>query len=264
MIRKLKEQDRAKTVEFLSQEAAINLFIIGDIEAFGFDEDFQELWGQFDNQSALEGVLLRFNESYIPYFAKENVDITEFKEIINRADGKSILSGKASIVRRFLNMEEAYSAKNDYFCELNEGSLLGNDEKQKILIAEEKDAERIAELLSQITEFIGVSNTPERIAHKIRTKTGRIYYVEDENGKMISVSQTSAENSISAMITGVATLPDYRGKGIMSECLSKLCRDLLDENKTLCLFYDNPKAGSVYHRLGFKSIDNWMMLTREK
>ena len=262
MIRKLVEEDRKMTMDFLGKEPAINIFIIGDIEAFGFDEDFQELWGQFDDQNELEGVLLRFIESYIPYFAKENFDVTGFKKIIDNAAGKIILSGKAKIVREFLNMEEMYSAKNDYFCELTEDKLLEKGDKYQIKVAKEKDAEKISELLAQIVEFEGLSNSSDRIADKIKTKTGRVYYVENEMGKMISLSQTSAENSKSAMITGVATLPEYRGKGIMSACLSKLCGDLLKEGKTLCLFYDNPKAGSVYHRLGFKSIDNWIMISR--
>ena len=264
MIRKLVEEDRKMTMDFLGKEPAINLFIIGDIEAFGFDEDFQELWGQFDEQNELEGVLLRFIESYIPYFAKENFDASGFKEKIDNAAGKITISGKAKIVREFLNMEEIYSAKNDYFCELTDNKLLQKgDNSNKIKVAKEKDAEKIAELLAKIVEFEGVSNSSDRIADKIKTKTGRVYYVENEMGEMISLSQTSAENSKSAMITGVATLPEYRGKGIMSACLSKLCGDLLEEGKTLCLFYDNPKAGSVYHKLGFKSIDNWIMLSRE-
>ena len=69
------------------------------------------------------------------------------------------------------------------------------------------------------------------------------------------MSQVVAENSKSAMIVGVATR-----KGYMSKCLSKLCNDLLERNKFLCLFYDNPKAGKVYHKLGFKEIGIWTML----
>lgn len=81
---------------------------------------------------------------------------------------------------------------------------------------------------------------------------------------MCTVAQTTAENSKSAMVVGVATRKDCRGKGLMSQCLSKLCRDVLAEGKSLCLFYDNPKAGRVYHKLGFVSIDKWAMLIEEK
>lgn len=43
MIRKLTKSDHEQVLTFLKEEAAINLFIIGDIEAFGYDADFQEL-----------------------------------------------------------------------------------------------------------------------------------------------------------------------------------------------------------------------------
>lgn len=101
----------------------------------------------------------------------------------------------------------------------------------------------------------------DRIEHKIKTKTGRIYYIENDNGEIVSIAQTTAENSKSAMVVGVATLEGYRGLGYMSKCLSTLCKDVTAEGKTLCLFYDNPMAGRIYHRLGFKTIDNWMMIT---
>ena len=39
--------------------------------------------------------------------------------------------------------------------------------------------------------------------------------------------------------------------------------DLLNEQKTLCLFYDNPEAGAVYHKLGFKTIGKWKMIVRQ-
>jgi predicted GNAT family acetyltransferase len=65
------------------------------------------------------------------------------------------------------------------------------------------------------------------------------------------------------MVVSVATMMVHRGKGLMCMCLSRLCQDVLAEGKSLCLFYDNPEAGKVYHRLGFKSIDNWVMMTEK-
>ena len=47
MMRKLTKKDHEQVFAYLKEEAALNLFIIGDIEAFGYDTDFQELWGVF-------------------------------------------------------------------------------------------------------------------------------------------------------------------------------------------------------------------------
>ena len=65
MIRKLKESDRQISLNFLSDEPAINLFIIGDIE---------------------------------------NNGVEEFKKIINSFHSCKIISGKESIVVKFIDI----------------------------------------------------------------------------------------------------------------------------------------------------------------
>lgn len=264
MIRKLKEEDRARILDFLSEEAAINLFIIGDIENFGFDEDFQELWASFDEEENIEGVLLRYNESYIPYYKSSQFDISGFKSIIELDETNKILSGKESIVDHFRGILRQPSEKGMYFCELREKGKL-KDYGEEIKIATVEDAVRIYDLLEEIEEFQATdTNSVERIERIIRTKAGRIYYMEDDEGTIMTVTQTTAENSKSAMVVGVATRKAYRKRGYMSQCLSKLCNDLLSEGKSLCLFYNNPEAGSVYHKMGFESIGRWKMLIEGK
>lgn len=262
MVRKLEEKDRKDVLEFLSEAPAINLFMIGDIEAYGFGEEFQTLWGQFTNDGMLEGVLLRYHENFIPYFVDTAFDITGFSNIILRNEGKTLISGKESILRRLEGELPKHKSETTYFCELRNLNKLRSMEcsSNSIKIAQEFDAERVYKLIDKINEFKDFGTSVDRIKHKIRTKAGRIYYIEKDD-LMVSVVQTTAENSKSAMVVGVATLKEYRNQGFMSQCLAKLCLDLVNEGKGLCLFYDNPKAGSIYHRIGFETIDNWMMIT---
>lgn len=262
MIRKLVENDRNIVLEYLSEEPSINLFIIGDIENFGFDTEFQELWAEFDIDNNIKAVMLRYHESFVPYSHNEDFDIIGFIEIYNsfQTDRSKILSGVDRIINLFKNRIDYNDIQETFFCELKNDKNLIKDFSLDIKKANVSDAKRVFDLIAQIEEFHSVPL--ERTIKKIETNTGRIYYIE-ENDSMVSVSQTTAENRYSAMIVGVATLPGYRKKGYMSMCLSKLCIDCLEDEKTLCLFYDNPKAGSVYHKLGFKTIGKWIMLTKK-
>ncbi|MBN2794236.1 MAG: GNAT family N-acetyltransferase [Clostridia bacterium] len=251
MIRKLTNEDYHMVMDYLLEEPSINLFIIGDIENFGFHHPKQDVWGSFNPE--LEGVLLRYKDNFIPYYKKDDFNIEHFKSIIKMHPSRTMISGKSSVLEGFRDTFEKSEYREMFFCELNEK----DDHLQvhhDVKIANVGDAERIFELLSHIEEFSNFGTSPKDIQERIAEKTGRIYYIEDEKHKMVSVSQTSAENKHAAMVVGVATLPESRGRGYMSSCLSQLCLDLLNENKRLCLFYDNPEAGSVYHRMGFKSI----------
>jgi len=263
-IRKCSEVDREEILDFVFEEPAFNLFLIGDIEAFGFAEPFQEIWACRNEKEQVNGVLLRYNESFIPYWKDEAFNpqlmvdvITHYVETV-LMNSPFIISGKDTMIKSIQLYFPKLTPKPTFFCELNSKERLQKVDK-KIKIATEEDAERIFELMETIDEF-SISVPIERIAHKIRTKTGRIYYIEGEHEQMLSVAQTTAENSKSAMIVGVATRKEYRGQGLMSQCLTQLCSDLLDEKKSLCLFYDNPSAGKVYHRVGFETIGQWIML----
>lgn len=258
MVRKLEEKDRAAVMEYLSAEPSINLFALGDIELFGFDKEFQEVWGSFDKRGAIDGVLLRFRENFIPYYKADDFDDAGFKKIIQSFEGDTMISGKESIIENYTNLLPGKEGRKMYFCELTSKELL-IDNSADIKTATVNDAWRIQALMETIEEFTR-PGTQKEIEDTIKSKSGRIYYMEDDSGQMMSVSQTAAENSRSAMIVGIATAKEYRNRGLMSVCLSKLCADVLDEGKTLCLFYDNPKAGSVYHKLGFVSIDKWVMI----
>jgi predicted GNAT family acetyltransferase len=264
MIRKLVKEDRELALKFLSDEPSINLFLIGDIECFGFHEDFQELWGSFNEEDELEGILLRYHESYIPYYKNPEFDISEFKKIIEADNRKKIISGKEELALRFKDTLPELIEKSTFLCELKDGHNLKED-STSIKIAKKEDAQRVIDIIQQIEEFQATgTSTVEKIEKVIESKAGRVYYIENEEGEIISVAQTTSENSKGAMIVGVATLKDYRKQGLMSKCLSRLCRDVLAEGKNLCLFYSNPEAGRVYHKLGFVSIDKWTMLIEVK
>ena len=59
------------------------------------------------------------------------------------------------------------------------------------------------------------------------------------------------------MIVGVGTHPDFRNMGLTTKCIVKICNEIIDENKTPCLFYDNIEAGKIYKKLGFKEKGDW-------
>ena len=261
MILKLKDEHRDIVLNYVAKEPSINLFIIGDIEQYGFDKDFQEVWGNFDDENNLKGILLRYTNNFIPYIENLDEDVSEFKEIISSYKGEKFISGKDTIIEKFKDVLNNYEERITYFCELRDNKkILPWD--YSIKLAKQEDAERIHDLLSTIVEF-SVQDSVDTIRNRIKDNSKIAYYIENDNKEMITISQITAENSKSAMVVGVATRKEYREQGYMSKCLSKLCSDFIERNKSLCLFYDNPKAGKVYHKIGFKEVGIWTMLVEK-
>ncbi|MFS1515709.1 GNAT family N-acetyltransferase [Bacillus sp. SCS-151] len=260
MIRKLKSNDHKQVFSFLEEEASFNLFLIGDIEAFGYEQDFQDIWGEFDENNQLIAVLLRYYQYYIPY-AKHGFDVEGFVQIIKKHDNVQSLSGKSEIACQFENIEGLKLGKkqNMFFCECVTDDQLGELHFQsEISLATIEDVDGIIALRSDIEEFVTPSNAKEMFIKTMKSGTGRTYVMK-KNGQIIASASTTAENSISAMIVGVCTHQDYRNRGYATEVMKMLCKDLLKEGKTLCLFYDNPGAGRIYKKLGFVDIGKWVM-----
>ncbi|MBM6616543.1 GNAT family N-acetyltransferase [Bacillus suaedaesalsae] len=262
MIRKLTEKDHELIWSFLSNESSMNLFILGDIEAFGYDKDFQELWGEFDELNQLKAVLLRFHQSWIPY-ANGVFDVDGFISIIKEhtGDDQIMLSGKEEIVRALeeRNVLNLGRKQVTYFAECKTTENLSSyDDKKLVKKATIEDVDRIIDIRSSIAEFNLLPSAREILIQSMKSNVGRTYYTED-NSIITASASTTAEYSKAAMIVGVCTRKEYRRRGLASNVMEVLFREVLDEGKTLCLFYDNPEAGSIYKRLGFVDIGKWIM-----
>lgn len=258
MIVKVTNENLNVMMDYVKKEPSINLFIIGDVEQFGLDVDFQEVYLQYDNKN-ITACVLRYYGHVIVYSDKSDFNVQEILSLINTFTYQG-LSGKKQVIDILLPfLQNVKKIDECYFCELNSDKNLFKP-NMEIKNAVEDDVERICPLMVMVgyhTDTYTVSNQ-----RKINNGAGRIYFVDEDN-LVISSAATAIETSVSAMIGGVATHVDYRKKGLASQVVSKLCLDLLSENKKPCLFFYNPEAGKIYHSLGFVDTDMWSMLVIE-
>lgn len=260
MIRKLTDKDREIVISYLNKQPAFNLFIISDIENFGFESEFQDVWGDFSESGNVRAVLLRFYDSFLPFNEGEH-DIEGFVKIIRSYTDKPALSGVTSLIEPYETALADCLGKKKvmFFCECSKNSFEQMElEKERVQIATLDEVDKIAFLQGSIEEFSDAPNPKERIAHRLESGTGRTYFIEKDD-HIVAAASTTAENSVSAMIVAVCTDPRFRGEGYATQIMNVLVSDLLYEGKSLCLFYDNPTAGKIYKRLGFKDIGYWTM-----
>lgn len=78
-------------------------------------------------------------------------------------------------------------------------------------------------------------------------------YVIKERGKIVACGNSTVINKFSTIV-GISTLKEARNKGYASSITAKLCEQILNKKAIPVLFYDNPKAASIYMKLGFKEI----------
>ncbi len=86
------------------------------------------------------------------------------------------------------------------------------------------------------------------MSHRLRHGLARIFAVRAD-GRAVSCCMTSAETELCAVISGVATMPDMRGRGYASLLVWKTAEAL--KPRDVFLFCDKELAG-FYNRIGFQ------------
>lgn len=251
MIFKVDDTYHRKVMNYLKKEPDFNLFIIGDIERYGYDNYFLDIWAGIDKKGRIEGVLLRYFE-YLIFYSQGNFNIDEFSELINGLNYLEI-SGKLELLKKLQPKLNIYPKRIVNFCVLdNINKLEDNDIKTKPKKIRFGNINKVAKLYESIDEF--ENTTVENIKNGL--KTGRGYCIEI-NKKVVAMAKSTLETRTHAMIVGVGTHPDFRNKGLATKCVVKICKEIISENKTPCLFYDNIEAGKIYNKLGFKERGYW-------
>ena len=59
MIQRLNNSHNRKVIEYLHKEKEVNIFLLSDIERFGYDSYFFSIYGGIDENGEIKGILLK-------------------------------------------------------------------------------------------------------------------------------------------------------------------------------------------------------------
>jgi uncharacterized protein len=134
--------------------------------------------------------------------------------------------------------------------------------KWDVRTAQESELEQIAEAHAEVA-FIesGVNPMQKDREGFLKRCLSRIHkdrtFVVFEDDKLVFKADIVAETETVIYLEGVYVAPEYRGRGIGSECLSKLSLDLLDRVQHICLLsnVEFTNAHKSFVKAGFLNTD---------
>lgn len=264
-MRVLHERDREEILRYAGREPEMNLFLIGDIENFGVESETVNIYVH-EERDRWDFLILRFYQYFLLYSRYEDYNAEEAVSFL-RGQRPDCISGKTSLLERIAPAFPQWKIQSTYMsrCDKAEDGFV-QPEGLVIRRLETSDVAEAIDLMSDVAEFQKTYKKSEREKHIRHMKEemsqgGKAAVAGFLNGRMVSIASTSAENSESAMIVGVATAEEFRGKGYASAVVQALSRDCFQRGKKyLCLFYDNPVAGRIYNRIGFQELGKYGML----
>jgi predicted GNAT family acetyltransferase len=261
-VRRLTENDRGWALEYVMAQPDHNLFIIGDIENFGFDgEEVQTFAGMRNGKR--DFLMLRYLDNWIFFSHHPDFDASAAAGQIKRGKFRSV-NGKADVTEKLLPCLSYSSVKRMHLARLDRVLWSPLPQGAELRRLGPEDAEKLIGLYLEIDEFRDkYSQWRERETEALRKNlsSGGRSYGAFKDGRLVSAASTAAENSISAMVIGVATLPPERKKSLASAIVAKLCGECLAEGREfLCLYYDSPDAGGIYRKIGFYDVGEYLII----
>ncbi|MDO4295756.1 MAG: GNAT family N-acetyltransferase [bacterium] len=263
-MKKLNFSHQEQSLAYLSAEPEFNLFLIGDILEFGMSGKYVNTYTSDDwTGGEFPYFILEYCGNFLVYSKDLQYDTKEVASFLATQDVQN-LSGKKDIVEQLLPYFPERSLKRTYMSRLdsiNPDFVFSDTAVQRL---DESHAEQLCDLYLSIEEFAATykGKTREEVIQTIRLNIkANLYYGIFQDGNLLSVAATSASTPDTTMITGVATKKDFRRHGYASSVVGSLCKaNFAAGRKFLCLFYSNPEAGKIYHKIGFRELGIFSML----
>ena len=271
MIRLLTEADRAAAIRLLARDVAHNLYALGNLQALGFDEPYCQFWGDFADKAAsgaLRGVLNRYRSGWV-LFGGADADWSGLAQVVDNhpveAERLQDNPGGTQSLLPFLQNYTAQRVHVEQMMRLSPQDFLppppAVDARVAVRRATLADLDELSEFFA---EADNMSRTRATVEEPLRQ---RHVWLAEQDGEVLAAALTNAElggdylgdplRGGAAMIGGVFTRPDARGRGLSKAVCGGLCEALLALGKMPFLYWDNPAAGVVYRSLGFEPAGTW-------
>lgn len=252
MLRRVTEIETDKLQEVLNFEPESNVRLAALVKAYGIGRQFFNVW-----QSGWETVLARFETSFF-INANEDADFEEIAFFLKFNPYFRRLSGKADAVLKLKNFIGGCKSLDFDFMTCVMQTYSGG----KYEIETSPGLKAVYEVMEKArsAEFSVGKFVPwyADVSHRIRHGCARAFLLR-VNEKPVSACIVSAESDKAGLISGVATVPEFRKNGFASAVVEKACRELINCGKRPvleCL----PPLSNYYERLGFKKTGNASVL----
>jgi predicted GNAT family acetyltransferase len=265
MIRPLTAADLPVAVALLMRDPAHNLYMLGNLETLGLGDPICAFWGDFGQHGApgsLRGLANRYMVNWGVYGAAD-ADWPALAGLLDADAGAARLQDNPGGVPSLLPLlarHRAARVEEEELVQLDAADFRPQPAPPGVEVRR-ATLDDLPELVALYRDAGSMSRSPLGVERPLRDTQ---VWVALRDGRIAAAALTNAETGALAMVGGVYTPPFQRGRGLSQAVCSALCAALLASGKTPVLYWENPAAGAVYRKLGFRAVGLWRSVWLEK
>ncbi len=284
-IARLTPQEEPAARQLLGQIPGEGLFIASMLLTYGIDHPILRLWGQYRGDAAIpEAILMITNTGAC--IAAENghttdhalaesrsalrtdqgvaeLDVSPLRQVVARENPPFVM-GRADLVDLVTRGLSPTHIEEHAFADLprhRRRVMPPPPAGITVRRAERGDVDALATLYLHSEGFEGWTYDRVRRVMAPRVTQYRTYVATDTHS-ILAAASTSAETLDAAMIGGVWTAPESRGRGLATGVVGALAAALWREGRHPYLFFrhGNLPATRLYATLGFRVTTDWRIV----
>ena len=238
MILLLDESNRAIAEKYLDKPNPFACRIFSQLLAYGTGERFLEHWVQLEDNEP-RAVISRIDGNITIFCESADDELLEFIEAV----GYNTVFADKELFPQYWSGEVLMKFVRKPETEISDNIDFNPTIREIYSVLERCQGEGF--------EVPNFDNFYPDMSHRVRHNLSRILAYRLD-GQAIACCMTSAETGNCAIISGVACLSEYRGKGYASKLVAKIAEAL--GKRDIFVFCREELVG-FYSRLGFSSID---------
>lgn len=273
-ITRLVNGDEARALEFLEREPLKNVTLIGSIGAYGLESsEHRGVFYAYTVNGRITGIAL-IGHWVLPSCGDDARAVEAFAQVAreHHRSAVEIVLGEEFAVEMFDRLFTAAPCARTVRSTLSQCLFtlqeVGGDEEERaheerleLRRAGTHEVEEVgrahASACQEIHGFDKQTRDSEGFRERMlaRLEMGRIWIVRDAQGVAFKCDVVIVTDA-ALYLEGVWTRPDLRRDGFSRRVMKALCRKLLQECPSICLFADanNERVTSFYRRVGFENV----------
>lgn len=255
-LKKCDVSDIQRTLDYIGDDRLLCFYLYMDVLECGIEDEGLGLWLS-ETGDGIAAVMYQYYDC-LHLFSRETAPVSDVMAVIDEIDPKVIVSSEANI-----DALRAVLDESKYIYELNHiittDVLMKENTDIEILTATKEDVPEIAAMMMKdhiYSEVYSYEKLCGDLTRRLEAGFGRLFIIRDENGRLVCADATNAETEDLAVIGGLVTDPEMRGRGLGQAMTGSVWNTVLREGKRGLAFLlnDNEKTINLHKKLGYDFI----------
>ena len=256
ILKKCDVSDIQRALDYIGDDRLLCFYLYMDVLECGIEDEGLGLWIS-ETDEEIQAVMYQYYDC-LHLFGRGECPVKDVLAVMDEIDPKVIVSSEANIGALKKELDES-----KYIYELNHiittDVLMKENPDIEIKAATQEDVPEIAAMMMKdkiYNEVYTYEKLSGDLSRRLASGFGRLWIIRDENGRLVCADATNAETDDLAVIGGLVTDPEMRGRGLGQAMTGSVWNTVLREGKRGLAFLldDNEKTINLHKKLGYDFI----------